>query len=274
MGTWWVTSDCCGLFSAFFTCFLTLYAQFVIVKVVVIPWFGWSWHIPAYTMCTVMSVWAHSKAQFTNPGAVEPQAPASTSLELDKGIIYLQLSSFFSVPKECKKCKAVKPVGASHCSICNRCVMRMDHHCTFHWICASILHIWKIFYPLCFWNGLIMVALYFFEGPWVNNCVAFFNQKYFLLFLLYTAFCCIYSGILLVARFISCSNNMRQVLKLLFSSFCWLLSNHLYLQCTVDGIYVGLCIINFVEALVFGSTIYLISSFMKKIFMYKYFLCL
>ncbi len=84
MGAWWVTSDPCGLFSAFFTVFLTLYAQFVIVKVVVLPWYGWSWHIPAYTMCTVMSVWAHSKAQFTNPGAVEPQSVTLTEPNLGK----------------------------------------------------------------------------------------------------------------------------------------------------------------------------------------------
>jgi palmitoyltransferase len=68
--------------------------------------------------------------------------------------------------------------------------------------------------------------------PWVNNCVAIFNQKYFILFLFYTCACCIYSGVLLVARFISCTNNLR--------------------QCTVSGVHAALAIICFVEALVFG----------------------
>lgn len=101
------------------------------------------------------------------------------------------------VAKMCKWCKAVKPYSAHHCSTCERCVIRMDHHC-----------------------------------PWVNNCVAILNQKYFMLFLFYTALCCIYSGVLLVARFVSCTHNIR--------------------QCSLTGIEAGLCIVNFVEALVFG----------------------
>lgn len=54
------------------------------------------------------------------------------------------------VMKHCKKCNAVKPPLSHHCSICERCIARMDHHC-----------------------------------PWVNNCVGFYNQKFFLQFLVY-----------------------------------------------------------------------------------------
>jgi hypothetical protein len=62
--------------------------------------------------------------------------------------------------------------------------------------------------------------------------VAIFNQKYFILFLFYTALLCIYSGTLLVMRFVSCTRNLR--------------------QCTVGGVSAALCVINFVEAIVFG----------------------
>lgn len=67
---------------------------------------------------------------------------------------------------------------------------------------------------------------------WVNNCVAIFNQKYFVLFLLYTAICCLYSGTLLVSRFISCTNNLK--------------------QCNIAGMHAVLCILNFIEAIIFG----------------------
>ena len=52
--------------------------------------------------------------------------------------------------KRCKKCQSIKAPQSHHCSICKRCIARMDHHC-----------------------------------PWVNNCVGYYNQKHFLLFLIY-----------------------------------------------------------------------------------------
>ncbi|XP_031816657.1 palmitoyltransferase ZDHHC20 isoform X1 [Sarcophilus harrisii] len=56
----------------------------------------------------------------------------------------------------CEKCQLIKPDRCHHCSVCNKCVLKMDHHC-----------------------------------PWVNNCVGFSNYKYFLLFLFYSLVYCI-----------------------------------------------------------------------------------
>jgi len=185
---WWVRSDPCGIFSAFFTILLVLYAQYVMVTVIILPWYGMSWHVLAYTICSILSIVSHSRAQFADPGAVPFDLPQ---------IVKPEPEGEGGPARQCKWCRASKPKSAVHCSICARCVVRMDHHC-----------------------------------PWVNNCVAMFNQKYFLLFLIYTAVCCIYSGVLLVGRFISCTNNIR--------------------MCTVNTLHGALAIVNFVEALVFG----------------------
>jgi hypothetical protein len=69
----------------------------------------------------------------------------------------------------CRRCQAYKPPRAHHCSICKRCIIKMDHHC-----------------------------------PWVNNCVGIGNHKYFLLFIFYTSLSCGYSLSLLVWRFYHC----------------------------------------------------------------------
>ena len=60
----------------------------------------------------------------------------------------------------CAKCKSVRPPRAHHCSICQRCVLRMDHHC-----------------------------------PWVGNCVALYNHKYFLNFVLHAVLGCMVAAI-------------------------------------------------------------------------------
>ncbi|XP_048005288.1 palmitoyltransferase ZDHHC16 [Leguminivora glycinivorella] len=50
----------------------------------------------------------------------------------------------------CKKCISPKPPRTHHCSVCDRCVLAMDHHC-----------------------------------PWLNNCVGYYNARYFYLYMAY-----------------------------------------------------------------------------------------
>uniref|UniRef100_A0A146M895 Palmitoyltransferase n=2 Tax=Lygus hesperus TaxID=30085 RepID=A0A146M895_LYGHE len=50
----------------------------------------------------------------------------------------------------CRKCIAPKPPRTHHCSVCNRCILKMDHHC-----------------------------------PWLNNCVGHFNHRYFFMYMVF-----------------------------------------------------------------------------------------
>lgn len=71
----------------------------------------------------------------------------------------------FQNAKTCTLCGTRwKPPRAHHCKTCRLCVFRMDHHC-----------------------------------PWINNCVGLLNQKYYILFLIYTATYCAMTLLCLLA---------------------------------------------------------------------------
>lgn len=70
---------------------------------------------------------------------------------------------------KCLKCKTDnwKPSRTHHCSECNRCIFKMDHHC-----------------------------------PWINNCVGYKNYKSFNLFTVYICLGSLYSAMIHIICFI------------------------------------------------------------------------
>lgn len=87
--------------------------------------------------------------------------------------------------KTCKKCidcrfntvgLGRKPPRTHHCSICDRCVLKMDHHCR-----------------------TLLLTL----SAWINNCVGHYNFRYFFLFLVYITLGCIIFSIFSYHPFLS-----------------------------------------------------------------------
>jgi palmitoyltransferase len=154
----WLVKDYCGIACVFITYLVMLTVSTLTCYAAVSPLSDEYLSLPlavlGYFIILGLAALSHLKCVLTNPGAL----PLNSAKGNEKDV--------------CMRCFAIKGPRVHHCSVCSRCVMRMDHHC-----------------------------------PWVNNCVGYFNQKHFILFLAYTELGCCYTFILLVLRATYCPIN-------------------------------------------------------------------
>jgi palmitoyltransferase len=178
---------------------LLIFGMYATTLYVILPWLGYSlWgcvHLILFNGGSLFGMYCHWTTMTTDPGSVPRDCvplPDDVQEQDFKAVIMesggnghslghnrTRSASQAHIPtyvrkyrKFCKRCRAFKPIRAHHCSICGRCIIKMDHHC-----------------------------------PWVNNCVGIGNQKLFLLFLLSVNICCIHSLVLVIAKFMSCSSS-------------------------------------------------------------------
>lgn len=133
----WLNLDCCGLFCAFLTYSLHAYGCFAVVVLLIPPWMSFrdeegvrhtTWmgkfHMVAFCAVAIFAVVSHWKAMTTDPGAVPPDATPLPELDEEEGT-----TTSTRGKRLCRRCHAYKPQRAHHCSVCKRCIIKMDHHC-------------------------------------------------------------------------------------------------------------------------------------------------
>ena len=73
-------------------------------------------------------------------------------------ISFVKLNQYFNTEFLCPKCEVLRPNGAKHCSICNKCVDRYDHHCQWLNNCVGIGNHFSFYlYLISIWCYLILV---------------------------------------------------------------------------------------------------------------------
>jgi len=91
-----------------------------------------------------------------------------------KDIIRLAESGKFDMSRFCTTCVVRRPVRSKHCSVCNKCVAKFDHHCPFVGNCIGATnHKWFILYLVTVTAQLIIYCLatyqYYSKVCWVPD---------------------------------------------------------------------------------------------------------
>ena len=119
----WCNQDACGIVTACFTYVILLFADFVLFVHVIGPWSTLPaaarvFHLLLFNTLMCLAITSHVRTMTTDPGAIPPHTTP------------LALPPSSTPPPSCGQCNfSYKPPRAHHCSICRRCVMKMDHHC-------------------------------------------------------------------------------------------------------------------------------------------------
>ncbi|KIZ07589.1 hypothetical protein MNEG_0358 [Monoraphidium neglectum] len=127
-----------------------VYLYVVCVTCAILPWLSVSVpgmsNLAVLTVTTVLALWCFVACIFFDPGRV----PAGWQPDAEDGPKLQEVKKKDGGLRFCQKCGVHKPPRTHHCSVCQRCVLRMDHHC-----------------------------------PWTGNCVGHGNYRAFFLLLLY-----------------------------------------------------------------------------------------
>ncbi|XP_056285440.1 palmitoyltransferase ZDHHC16B isoform X2 [Pseudoliparis swirei] len=117
---YWIVDNVTRWFGVVFVCLVVLLTTSVVVIIYLFvlptilstyPSYWIAWHLSCGHWLLAMVVFHYYKATTTPPGHPPKEKMNIPSVSI------------------CKKCITPKPPRTHHCSICNTCVLKMDHHC-------------------------------------------------------------------------------------------------------------------------------------------------
>ncbi|XP_072383524.1 palmitoyltransferase ZDHHC3 [Diabrotica undecimpunctata] len=208
--------DPCGIVCILITYIAVFYADYVVIKWVVLQTMLdslWgTFNVVMFNTIIFFLIISHIKAVVTDPGTVPlPRGRIDFSdMHSDSGCEFVNWTV-------CARCETYRPPRAHHCRICQRCIRKMDHHC-----------------------------------PWINNCVGERNQKFFLQFLIYVGTLSVYAIALVAISWMKeckdCSEDIPLKETRILHSIILLLESALF------GLFVAAILIDQLQAILSDET--------------------
>jgi hypothetical protein len=139
----------------------------------------------AFNIIFSLAMISFLRAVFTDPGYI-PDSWSVHPDDLESGertrlmpaVLQTQEKKHDGTVRICRKSKPAmyKPDRAHYCRVMQRCVLKMDHFC-----------------------------------PWLNNCIGFYNHKFFVLFVAYMAMITVFMVVVMTPVFVNIVSNMEQI---------------------------------------------------------------
>ena len=139
----------------------------------------------AFNIIFALAMTSFLRAVFTDPGYI-PDSWSVHPDDLESGertrlmpaVLQTQEKKHDGTVRICRKSKPAmyKPDRAHYCRVMQRCVLKMDHFC-----------------------------------PWLNNCIGFYNHKFFVLFVAYMALITVFMVFVMTPVFVNIVSNMEQI---------------------------------------------------------------
>lgn len=149
--------------------------------------------LPFWILFSLLWLWSYFVTSWLDAGSVKAAledlgiTDLSIFYQSESEIDSHQLPEFIRSVPRCQKCGLPKPERTHHCSDCNLCYFRFDHHC-----------------------------------PIVGNCIALNNMKAFMLFLFYSSTLLILITVNLIS-FAAITRRMNIEIAIIYSVFCMVL---------------------------------------------------
>jgi len=139
----------------------------------------------AFNIIFALAMTSFLRAVFTDPGYI-PDSWSVHPDDLESGertrlmpaVLQTQEKKHDGTVRICRKSKPAmyKPDRAHYCRVMQRCVLKMHHFC-----------------------------------PWLNNCIGFYNHKFFVLFVAYMALITVFMVFVMTPVFVNIVSNMEQI---------------------------------------------------------------